>query len=385
MDRATFDDLFKEALANLYDYAALEAQPQLFALLPPPPGYAGSRADYVRQFLTQAIEAFRPPNKALPPSAPEWRPYLILYRRYVDGLSLAELSAELSLSERQLRRDHHRALTALLNRLWEQLAPQSAVTAEEPALFELNNETIELNSTLDTVLNMLKARLQQQNIVLNQRFAAQLIQVETDRVVLRQVLINLLQAALHMNSGSVLELRTYAESPLALVEVCGTHLPGEGHPLLQTIAYWCERIHAQFETKLADASFCLRLSLPLAGLRILLVIDDQQPAIQLFRRYLSRTAYTVIGLTQAPQAVEMAQRLRPALITLDVMMPQMDGWEILQALKLNEVTRAIPVLVCSAWADPDLALSLGAAGFLKKPVTQKALFDMLQTLNLPVD
>jgi len=66
------------------------------------------------------------------------------------------------------------------------------------------------------------------------------------------------------------------------------------------------------------------------------------------------------------------------LIILDIMMPKMDGWEVLQSLKLDEETKTIPVIICSAWGEPELAKSLGAVEFLRKPVTQR---DLLFTIH----
>jgi CheY-like chemotaxis protein len=63
-------------------------------------------------------------------------------------------------------------------------------------------------------------------------------------------------------------------------------------------------------------------------------------------------------------------------------MPTMDGWEILQALQADPETRHIPVIVCSVWDEPELAFSLGAADFLKKPITQRDLLDALVRLKL---
>jgi CheY-like chemotaxis protein len=60
------------------------------------------------------------------------------------------------------------------------------------------------------------------------------------------------------------------------------------------------------------------------------------------------------------------------------MMPQMDGWELLQTLKLDAHTSHIPIIICSAWDDPDLSRTLGAAAFLKKPVTQKMLLEAIE-------
>ena len=81
------------------------------------------------------------------------------------------------------------------------------------------------------------------------------------------------------------------------------------------------------------------------------------------------------------QVFPLARQLHPDLILLDVMMPQVDGWEILQALQLDEELSEIPVIICSAWESSDLAKSLGAADFLKKPITQEQLLSAIQALE----
>lgn len=158
-------------------------------------------------------------------------------------------------------------------------------------------------------------------------------------------------------------------------------LPGE----LDTARYWCTPVGARLEVLPAanGEQVTLLLRLPLREQRTVLVIDDQTPVINMFRRFLAHSSsVTVAGATQAEELFPLVHQLHPALIILDVMMPQVDGWEMLQRLKLNEDTRAIPVVVCSAWAAPDLAYSLGAAAFLKKPVTQKAFLDVLAQVGL---
>jgi CheY-like chemotaxis protein len=102
----------------------------------------------------------------------------------------------------------------------------------------------------------------------------------------------------------------------------------------------------------------------------------------MFERYLSRTGLQVVGNTNPEQTLQLAAQLQPDLIILDVMMPRLDGWEVLQSLQSNPATKNIPVLVCSAWDEPDLAYSLGAAAFLKKPLLQRNLLDVLYQLNL---
>jgi CheY-like chemotaxis protein len=111
-------------------------------------------------------------------------------------------------------------------------------------------------------------------------------------------------------------------------------------------------------------------------------MDDQVAAQKMFQRYLSRTNLEVIGITDPTQGLDMARKIQPALLILDVMMPNIDGWEVLQTLQLDPETKHIPVIICSAWGEPELARSLGAVAFLKKPVIQKDLLDVLLRLGL---
>lgn len=116
--------------------------------------------------------------------------------------------------------------------------------------------------------------------------------------------------------------------------------------------------------------------------RTVLIVDDQVAAHKMLQRYLSRANLEVIGTTNPSQTLTMVQKYRPALLILDVMMPLIDGWEVLQTLQLDPLTKNIPVIICSAWGEPELARSLGAVTFLKKPVTQKDLLDALANLGL---
>ena len=69
----------------------------------------------------------------------------------------------------------------------------------------------------------------------------------------------------------------------------------------------------------------------------------------MYQRYLSKSNYKIYGLSKATKVLSKAVELKPALILLDIMMPKVDGWEILQSLRLNEKTKHIPIIVCSAW------------------------------------
>jgi len=120
---------------------------------------------------------------------------------------------------------------------------------------------------------------------------------------------------------------------------------------------------------------------PIPGAKQVLCVDDDEGVITLFRRYLSKKGYQVIGLTRSTNVVERAQRIRPFAITLDVMMPEKDGWQVIQELKSNPHTRDIPVIICSIVSDKEYGISLGASDYLVKPVLEEDLVAALERLD----
>lgn len=399
MDRDTFEGLVKDAVANLYNQTALETHPLLQQVFKPPAGLAAGKGEYIRRTVVEAIQQLRPDRKDENPSAPEWRPYFILSRRYIEGMSLPDLAASLSVSDRQMRRDHHRALQALTGILWQQLFPavpdgSEESSGEDSQVFAVQNEPVDLVETVLGVERMLRQRLAEAGASLQiETLAGAPVTASTDRVVLRQILISLFNGVLHAGSRSPVPVRIQVDGPEAQVEV-DIPLPpgwepaaeGEEEDLPGTARYWAGRIRARLEENLITSGSrrLLRRTiwLPRPQQKFVLVVDDQGAAINMFRRFLAQTDLNVIGTNRAEQALQMARQHQPVLIILDVMMPQMDGWEVLQTLKVNEETSAIPVLICSAWEEPELSRSLGAAGFLKKPVTLKSLQTALKELRL---
>jgi CheY-like chemotaxis protein len=398
IDRRSFNSLVRDTINGLYDFTALESHPLLLDVMKPPSEFAGSQVDYIRQIFIETIEQLKPVKKDLSQNAPEWRPYLILHKRYLEGMELKELAAWLAISDRQMRRDHHRALEALSTLLWNHVIaanPQNSDSGETDGQnqFEVHSERIDLQETCQGVINTMKRRLDEQGIQLSVAFEQPPVSAMTDRVILRQLLISLFNHAIQFQNGGLIVIRTQTSGHFARIEMdfqpddsWEQAQDGESDETLDTVRYWSERINAQFTmAPLPDPhgrQIQFSLALPRADQRVVLVVDDQLPTINLFKRYLSNDNLQVVGAVRAEQVLPLARDLSPALITLDVMMPQTDGWEILQMLKLDENTRQIPVLICSAWEEPELARSLGAAGFLKKPITQKQLRAALEKLGV---
>jgi CheY-like chemotaxis protein len=400
VDRSTFNEVIKDVLGNLYDTAAIETHPILFTIIEPPVSSTTTKVEFVRRLLLDAIEQLRPGRNDESTNSPEWRPYQIIYKRYVEGMGIQELSEQLAISTRQMRRDHHRALMALTEILWARYSPEktgrsdAGESASRPTI-EVHNEVIDVADTTRGVIKMLKHRFDEKNVSVTLQPPETLSLVITDRVILRQALIGIFNQSLHIQDGN--EVLVSFGSRDQRVEICVTlQVSSLWEPASveeidddqNAVRYWCAIINATLEEKINKEKnrqlIRWTIALPLTNQRLLMVIDDQSAVINMFKRYLSHTNLLPVGVEQPEQALELARQLQPALITLDVMMPQMDGWELLQVLKLDKKVQHIPIIVCSAWDDPDLSRLLGAAAFLKKPITQKMLLETIERL-LPLE
>lgn len=105
----------------------------------------------------------------------------------------------------------------------------------------------------------------------------------------------------------------------------------------------------------------------------LLVIDDDPTVHDLIRRILTREGFRVAGAPSGTEGIRLARLLRPDLITLDVMMPGLDGWATLAALKADEELAGIPVVMMTSLDDRHMGFKLGAADFIIKPITRERL------------
>ena len=108
-----------------------------------------------------------------------------------------------------------------------------------------------------------------------------------------------------------------------------------------------------------------------------LVIDDNVDTLNLMQRYLSGSRYHFCGTARPQDALPMAEQVQPQILVLDVMLPGIDGWELLGRLREHPKTRDRPVIVCSILPQDQLALALGAADYLPKPVSQQELLSAL--------
>lgn len=111
--------------------------------------------------------------------------------------------------------------------------------------------------------------------------------------------------------------------------------------------------------------------------RVVLVIDDDHDAVEILKRNLVKSGYDVLTAYGGKEGLELARKMKPSAITLDVMMPGMDGWSVLTELKSDPALSHIPVIMVTMLQDRQLGFSLGAAEFLTKPVDQAQLASVL--------
>jgi CheY-like chemotaxis protein len=414
--REEFARQVRDVLGRLDDRPFLRSHP--LARLISPSGLASP--EQLRRAIVEAIEELRPPGPVLPRSH-GWRRYLCLRRRYVDGVSPEEIARELVLSERQARREHQFAIEALAVLLYEQHDPartnadaslgtvRPASRAEpssgrEPtpdtssaldqelsrATADRDGEPTSVTEAIAGAARTVRGLAASRQVALDVASGETLPPVAVQRVILRNIILGLLSHAIGRGRGTRIELRAAAGSGSVRVRIVARRAarpdaaPSDGLPLAQTsddltvARRLAESQTASIEVESPDAgSVALTLTLPIAREYAVVLVDDNPDLARLFQRYLEGTSYRLYPSRTGAGALRRIRELRPDIIVLDLLLQSEDGWEVLENLKGDSETRGIPVVICSVLPDRLLALSLGVADFLPKPVSRESLLATL--------
>lgn len=398
------DRLVRSALAHLYDYAYLQNHPLAAVIDANGDLDQVTRAQKLRRLLLDCIEALRTPEEGKPPSEEGARAYSILTYRYVDGVPIEEIAAKRGLSERQAYRELEKGVAAVGRILQDKLSSGSryslptvlensdtASDSWQTAQAEIarlrqaaSSETLNLLEVLDGVLHLLAPLSERIGIQLQVSRSKPWPEIRGDRVLLRQAFLNLLTHALNAIVQGDLLLTSSAIQGYSQLDIHETPTVTRTRPLqpapttrtpagLSVARSLIEAQGGHLETSHVDGRWQARIRLPAAGQTTILVIDDNADLVALFKRYLGGHEVNVVGASNAEEAMCLARERRPRLVTLDVMMPGRDGWEILQRLKEAPETKEIPVIVCSVLHEAELAQTMGASDYITKPVIQADL------------
>ncbi len=131
----------------------------------------------------------------------------------------------------------------------------------------------------------------------------------------------------------------------------------------------------------------LETELPVVGTRRekILVVEDNHDLALLLRRQLESEGYQVLLAGSGEDAIWLAKEEKPQLITLDIMLPDLDGFTVLERLKEHPVTAPIPVIIVSILSDEDKGYALGAIDYVVKPIIEDKLLHSLREALAPTD
>lgn len=385
MSAAAAAELIREALQRLYDPPALAAAP-LVAELRGRGTLRAAQGPY--ELLVDAVDALMPPAAA-PSRSHAWRRYRYLRLRYVECWTHEAIAADLELSLRQALRVHHEGLAALANVLLPgAVSTTAAAPAARPSLTDdlaivgrqPPDGAVDVTQVATGAVETLGRIAAALGIVLELELPADLPPVGVNRVVLRQVLLNLLHANVRGEPGTVRLSASASEGGVVVLvarEGAPSQPDAEGTALLAAATQLAALQGARVDAGATGP----RLWLPRGRVKSVLVVDDNPEVGDLFRRMLGGSWYHPTHVRTAQRAVRRAVESHPDVIVLDVVMPGQDGWEVMATLQTDPQTRDIPVVVCSVLPDRELALSLGAADFLAKPVTRPALVAVLERVS----
>ena len=389
-----FAQQVREALNHLYDFARLDHHPLAVLYWPEARSNGPSRAQRLHRLLLEAIGSLLPLDGSRGDSRHS-RYHALLVARYVEEWPLDRILGEFGCSRRQFFREQQEAVAMLAALLRERFPPPPVDDPADPFTAEAQRvltqrETLDIAEVARGVLPVANTLAQQRGVVLQFDLAPQLPTVAANRTLLRQVLLRALSDLVTQPGTRRVALRLRTSNGEVAAELTNEMGPGEalrqnltGLDAARRLVELMGGHWQQTEITAEGCTYCFTLPGGEPEQRVLLVIEDNEGVIRAFQRYLGGYGYRVIGAASGQEALRLARELRPTAITLDVMMPGQDGWEILQALKNDPITRHIPVLICSVLVDPQLAHALGAAAYVQKPVTQDALLSALAGLTRP--
>lgn len=392
---ATVVSELRQALNRLSDSESLRQSPLIARL-----GleHQEDPATALRAALVAAIESLRPVAGTSARSG-DARLHAILFARYVEGHTQEAVAGCLGITPRHLRREQEVALSALARLLDVQYELGGGCGVQLDALGERGvsvdhsaevnremlwladahrHETSDVAPVLSEAGELVGGLAAERGVTLHLVSAPDVHRAHMPRTVLRQVVLNLLSAAVeNLAPGGrvLLEARTAERHVVISMMVRRKCLApwsdmGAWGRAIDVSRQLAQLFGGHLSVSEVDDLVVAKVSLPSVDQPArVLAIDDNTDTLRLWRRYVQRTRFTLIEANDPDEALAAAVKIQPALIVLDVMLPRVDGWELLRQFRHHVVTASIPIIVCTVLPQRQLALSLGAADFVQKPVT----------------
>lgn len=391
-----FEQDLHQALIHLYDpaYQVPVALGKVLGCRPQP----GDKT-----FQTVVIEAISrlKPAPDVPPSARVQRLYTLLFERYIRESSQEETAHRLGITPRHLRREQQQALHILAQRLWVDSNGDEEgwsgsikpATTQPPTIApswrtQVHQELVSLQHSdpgaMADVLRVIQDAVKMEQAIVSRHAICLTISAVPSNLmtpihpsVLRQILLIAIQMlARALGPGQITLIVTKANQQI-IISITGAPVAAaievENDFIRETLA----ALGGSLAIEATEYEASLHLRLPAVERIQVLVVDDNADLVYFYHRYTERTRYQLSHITKGQQLAEAVTTLQPDLIVLDVMLPDVDGWELLTRLYADPVTRTIPTLVCSVVRNEELALALGATAYVQKPVGRQELIRAL--------
>jgi CheY-like chemotaxis protein len=395
-----------------------EGLPQLYSPTYQPPELMwlitgsdpGQGAEAVQAAIIQAIEALRP-TPDVPPNARIRRLYQLLSCRYLQGMTQKQTAQRLGITSRHLRREQKQAVYLLAQRLWEQrpqtgtaranrsdrhrpvveagassnqsTAWRSQVRQELASLQQSAPGTVaDVETTLNGAVKSGQPLAAKHQIHLSVELAQPRLMVMIQPSVLREVLITTIEKLSRgMTSGEII-LRAERDGERVKITITGYPSIADVPPHSDFIQEVLATQGGSISVRLEDGCVVFVITLPAADKITVAVVEDNADLVHFYRHYTTRTRYQIVHVAEMQQAFEQIIDLAPEIIVTDILLPEIDGWELLAQLHEHPTTRSTPVIVCSVVRREELALAFGAALYVQKPIRRQQFIQALdQVLN----
>jgi CheY-like chemotaxis protein len=358
----------------------------------------------VRRLLLEALEKIGE-EKSLAFRSSQARFYNLLRLHYIEGMGINDVASELGLSQRQTYRDLRSADEIIASIVWSQLlrqippaeaelpapAPESGTAAPPAESTEAQPahlaQPTNLNELITTVVDIIRPLATSHEVELALWLPDRPVVIPTHAMVARQVITSLLSMAIQKALPHPLGIALATRGSECTLRLSFRAAQSASGPLPEkfndpSISLYAQNLGWRIEQQVrADQKVEIEVAMQTYH-RTCLIIDDHPEFVDLMERYVDSTVVQIATADTGPKGIETARQLHPDVIILDIMIPEMDGWQVLQTLHSAPATKAIPIIICSVFYDPDLAMTLGAADVLKKPVRKEQLVTALKKLNI---
>lgn len=402
MDRIKFLNAVKDILNHLSDPAYLENHNLIDLFYTGEESALAVRMHSLRETFQESIDFLRPPE-GTPANATEWRCYKILTFRYFQLKEWHVIEEELGLSQRQVQRDLKKGLDALISILWDHYLSRNQIENQTPDAdeqlietydqdlikeelknWELSYDLINLSQILEQALQLCKSLLKTElHERVNMADVDVNLSVMVDQVLTKQGLYKIFSMIGASAENMQVHLRTrklndfFFELSFTFNKI---NLNAIEHWSIAQLFFTIQGLRHNIAEN--EGQSVISVILPVKKQISCLVIDDVESVRRLIERMLGSYGIQVFGSDNYNSALNLIQLVKPDFILLDILMPKMDGWQMIKNLKSIPETMDIPVIICSVLFEPELSQAVKAAAYIRKPINRLELIQTLQELNL---